>query len=194
MTAWASTARPAPRPSGPGEGGSQRRARAQLQGQGLAQSAPPRGLWPLWGWARSTRAGREGRAGAALQRVPVSGHSCLEPGDPDSSQEGSCPRLPRPHHRGLLGPEAVAETPALQLEVLRLVLALDLSGGSPGRSVVKNPLANAGGTGDGGSIPGSGRSPEKEMTAHSSILAWRIPWTEEPGGLRSMGSQRVGHD
>jgi len=35
---------------------------------------------------------------------------------------------------------------------------------------------------------------EKGMTNHSSILAWRIPWTEEPGGLQSMGSQRVGHD
>ena len=35
---------------------------------------------------------------------------------------------------------------------------------------------------------------EKEMAPHSSILAWRIPWTEEPGGLQSMGSQRVGHD
>ena len=35
---------------------------------------------------------------------------------------------------------------------------------------------------------------EKEMAAHSSILAWRIPWTEEPGGLQSMGSQRVGHN
>ena len=34
---------------------------------------------------------------------------------------------------------------------------------------------------------------EKEMTTHSSVLAWRIPWTEEPGGLQSMGSQRVGH-
>ena len=34
---------------------------------------------------------------------------------------------------------------------------------------------------------------EKEMAAHSSILAWEIPWTEEPGGLQSMGSQRVGH-
>ena len=34
---------------------------------------------------------------------------------------------------------------------------------------------------------------EKGMAAHSSILAWRIPWTEEPGGLQSMGSQRVGH-
>ena len=43
-------------------------------------------------------------------------------------------------------------------------------------------------------IPGSGRSPEKEMATHSSILARRIPWTEEPGGLQSTGSQRVGYD
>ena len=51
--------------------------------------------------------------------------------------------------------------------------------------VVKNPPANAG---DAGSIPGSGEGPlEEEMAAHSSILAWRIPWTEEPGGLWSMG-------
>ena len=35
---------------------------------------------------------------------------------------------------------------------------------------------------------------EEEMATHSSILAWRIPWTEEPGGLQSMGSQRVGHE
>ena len=35
---------------------------------------------------------------------------------------------------------------------------------------------------------------EEEMAAHSSILAWRVPWTEEPGQLESMGSQRVGHD
>ena len=35
---------------------------------------------------------------------------------------------------------------------------------------------------------------EKEMETHSSILAWRIPWTEEPGGIQSMGLQRVGHD
>ena len=35
---------------------------------------------------------------------------------------------------------------------------------------------------------------EKEMATHSSILAWKIPWTEEPGGRQSMGSQRVGHN
>ena len=35
---------------------------------------------------------------------------------------------------------------------------------------------------------------EKKLATHSSILAWRIPWTEEPGGLQSLGSQRVGQD
>ena len=35
---------------------------------------------------------------------------------------------------------------------------------------------------------------EQDMATHSSVLAWRIPWTEEPGGLQSMGSQRLGHD
>ena len=55
--------------------------------------------------------------------------------------------------------------------------------------VVKN--LPAGYVRDSGSIPGSGRSLEKEMAAHSSILAWRILWTEEPGGLQPMGLQRV---
>ena len=45
-----------------------------------------------------------------------------------------------------------------------------------------------------GSIPGLGRSPEKGTATHSSILAWRIPWTEEPGGLQPMRSQTVEHD
>ena len=44
-----------------------------------------------------------------------------------------------------------------------------------------------------GLIPGLGRSPGKEMSTHSSILAWEIPWEAEPGGLQSMGLQRVGH-
>ena len=43
-------------------------------------------------------------------------------------------------------------------------------------------------------IPGSGISPGQEMKNHSSILAWRIPWTEEAGGLQSMQLQRVGCD
>ena len=59
--------------------------------------------------------------------------------------------------------------------------------GFPGGSVVKNPLANAG---DEGLIPGWGRSPGEGNGTHSSILAWEIPWTEEPGGLGSMESQK----
>ena len=57
--------------------------------------------------------------------------------------------------------------------------------------VVKNPPAKAGDLRDVGSIPELGRSSEKEMATCSSILAWRIPWTEEPGGLWSLRLQRV---
>ena len=54
--------------------------------------------------------------------------------------------------------------------------------------MVKNPSANVGNTGDMGSILGWEDPLEEEMAAHSSILAWKIPQTEKPGGLRSMGS------
>ena len=63
--------------------------------------------------------------------------------------------------------------------------------GFPGGSDGEESACNAG---DLGSIPGSGRSLEEGRAIHSSVLAWRIPWTEEPGGLQSMGSQRVGRD
>ena len=53
--------------------------------------------------------------------------------------------------------------------------------------VVKNPPANAGDLGSEDPL-------EKEMATHSSVLAWRVPLTAEPGGLPSMGSHRVGHD
>ena len=49
-------------------------------------------------------------------------------------------------------------------------------------------------TRDAGSIPGSGDPLDKEMATLSSILAWKTPWTEEPGGLQSKGLQRAGHD
>ena len=60
--------------------------------------------------------------------------------------------------------------------------------------VVKNLPANVGDIRDTGSIPGPGRSPTGGNGNHSSILAWRIPWTEEPGRLQSIGSQTVRHD
>ena len=54
----------------------------------------------------------------------------------------------------------------------------------------KESVSNVGGL---DSVLVSGGSLEKEIATHSSILAWRIPWTEEPGRLQSMGSQRVRH-
>ena len=69
--------------------------------------------------------------------------------------------------------------------------SITLPGGFPDGSVVKNLQADAR---DAGLIPGWEDPLEKEIATYSSILAWEIPWTEEPGGLQSMGSQRVGHD
>ena len=63
--------------------------------------------------------------------------------------------------------------------------------GFPVGSAGKASACNAG---DLGSIPGLERSPEKGKATHPSILAWETPWTEEPGGLQSMGSQRVTHE
>ena len=63
------------------------------------------------------------------------------------------------------------------------------SEGFPGGSDGRESAYNAG---DLGLIPGSGRYPGEGNATHSCILAWRILWTQEPGGLQSVGSQRVG--
>ena len=60
--------------------------------------------------------------------------------------------------------------------------------------MVKNPPANVVATGDVGSIPGSGRSPGGGKGNPLLYSSLNIPWTEEPVGLQSMGSQRVGHN
>ena len=65
---------------------------------------------------------------------------------------------------------------------------------TPGGSVGKESACNAGDSGDPGSIPGWEDPLVMGMATYSSILAWRIPWTEEPGGLQSIGLQRVGYD
>ena len=67
------------------------------------------------------------------------------------------------------------------------LVSMDFPGGS-------NSKESACNVGDLGSIPGQEEPLEKGMATHSSILAWRIPWTEEPGGLQSMGLQRVRQD
>ena len=66
--------------------------------------------------------------------------------------------------------------------------------GFPGGSVVKDLPAIAEDTGDKDSIPGWGRSPGGGKDDHCSILVWKIPCTEEPGGLQSMEWQRFGQD
>ena len=67
----------------------------------------------------------------------------------------------------------------------------ELSGGFPGGSVVKKPPAS-----EGDMVQSLGQEDplEKGTATHSSVLAWRIPWTEEPDGLQSKGSQRVIHN
>ena len=64
--------------------------------------------------------------------------------------------------------------------------------GSAGGLVVKNLPANAADRREQGSIPGLGRSPGGGHATHSTILAWRIPWTGESSGLQSMGLQTAG--
>ena len=59
--------------------------------------------------------------------------------------------------------------------------------------VVRNPPTNAGDRREAGLIPGSGRSPEGGHDKPLQYLAWRILWTEGPGGVQSIGLQRVGH-
>ena len=63
--------------------------------------------------------------------------------------------------------------------------------GFPGSSEGKESACSVG---DLGAIPGLGRSPAGGVATHYSILAWRIPRTEEPDGLQSMGSQRIGRE
>ena len=58
----------------------------------------------------------------------------------------------------------------------------------------KESTCSTGDAGDPGSILGGKDCLEEGMATHSSILTWRIPWMEEPGGLQSMGLQRVGHN
>ena len=77
-----------------------------------------------------------------------------------------------------------------------MLLSKPITGASQVALVVKNPPANVGNT---GSIPTNSDTGwedplEEDMATQSNILAWRIPWTEEPGGLQSRGSQRVIHD
>ena len=72
---------------------------------------------------------------------------------------------------------------SLTSDVIIIVIII-MQYGSTGKESTYN-------AGDATSFPGSGRSLEEEMAAHSSILAWKIPWTEKSGGLQSMGHKKL---
>ena len=87
------------------------------------------------------------------------------------------------------------ENLGIEMNIQEVDLGVSLSlMGFPGGVSGKEPSANSGDIRDTGLIPELERSPGEEHGNHSSILAWRIPWTEEPGGLQSIGWQRVGLD
>ena len=87
------------------------------------------------------------------------------------------------------------EIPCNSAENLYILFAPNMiSGASQMVIVVKNLPSSARDIRDKGLIPGLGRSPREEMATYSSILAWRIPWTEEPVRLQCLGLHRVGHN
>ena len=73
-------------------------------------------------------------------------------------------------------------------------LVIGVNADSQAALMVKNPPASAGDARDMGPSPGQEDPLEEGVATHSNILAWRISWTEEPGGLQSTGSHRVGHN
>ena len=105
------------------------------------------------------------------------------PSPEDLPNPGIKPRSPALQADALL-----SEPPGKNLYIITLT---KLNQSYPGHSDGKESACN---TGDPGLIPGSGDPLEKGMATHSSILAWRIPWTEELGRLQSTGSERFGHD
>ena len=105
--------------------------------------------------------------------------------------------------RGLLAVSRTGPAPGEQLLCTGLCLRLPVPGLISRAPVPPHGVSFPGGSGgkesacdggDPGSIPGSRRSPGEGNGTRSSILAWRIPWTEEPGGLQYMWSQRVRYD
>ena len=92
---------------------------------------------------------------------------------------------------GKIVPESIEKEPLEKLGSKTIYEKYDSKGAPPGVSDTKESTYNAG---DPGSIPGLGRSPGEENGYPLHVLARRIPWTEEPGGLQSKELQRVGHN
>ena len=98
--------------------------------------------------------------------------------------------------RGEEGQGSACSIPCMFLPLTRrsLHFSAGLTGASQVALAVKNPPANAGHPRDVGRCLGRKDPLEEEMATYSSILAWRVPWTEEPDRLQSRGSHRVGRD
>ena len=155
---------------------------------------PSRGRLSRW-W-RIRAMSLEGRLGGCQQALHSEGvfwwKACLGvPGVREASRSWSILAPPGPEGEGGWGS---ASSCWLRTLFCRDVFVRTLCKRILVANLVKDLPANAGGERDKGSVPGSGRSPGGEMATISSILAWRVPWTEEPGGLQSTGLQWVGHD
>ena len=126
--------------------------------------------------------------------------ACQAPLSMEFSRQEYWSVLPFPSPGDLPNPGIKPRSPALQVDSLPTELwgkpySNPKSAGFSDVSADKESVCSVEDAGDSGSIPGLGRSPgEKNGRLHSSILAWRIPWTEEPGGLQFTGLQRVGHN
>ena len=86
-----------------------------------------------------------------------------------------------------MGHYKIPSTAPCTIQQVLIGYLLHIQRGLPGSAVSKTLPANAGNIRDAGLTPGSGNLLEEGMTTHSSILAWRIPWTEEPSGPQSIG-------
>ena len=128
--------------------------------------------------------------GSAPRRVVVLDQTC--PVEPSAMQKDSVPppsNLVATSYMWLFSTRNVVTTTELNFEFNLISIV-----GLPQWLSGKESASSAGDIGDMGPIPGSERSPGGGNGHPLSIPAWRIPWTEEPGGLLSTGSQSVGHD
>ena len=116
--------------------------------------------------------------------------ACQAPLSMGFSRQEHWSRFPCPPPRNLPNPGSNSN---LLSGKPRLFQSMYKKGASPVAQLVKNLPADAGNTRDEGSITGWGRSPGEGNGTCSGILAWRIPWTEEPGRLQSIGLHRIRH-
>ena len=168
----------------------------RIPGMGEPVGLPSMGLH----WVRHDWSDLAAAAAAAVQNVPFCGQwlstffffltavITFAPSSQGHSQDVGNPQRPDILIPFLDFQESVVWCPRASIVYISYNLE------SARASLVSNRKESACDGGDQGSVPGLGRSPGEGMATHSSTLAWRVPWTEEPGGVQFMGWQRVRHD